>query len=156
MSKTSNVKISQTNLKSLLDERQKEYRSSVNWTNETIERLLLTTIYLIDEISIVKLSHSPSCSDELVLARGCSTKERSQPGDCENHVMETGQEKFCYCTHWLCNSSLSSSRSSWWCLTPAILLSWILNRLSLRALVAHSGQDSGRVFESKTWWSAVS
>ena len=93
---------------------------------------------------------SPSCSDELVLARGCSTKERTQPGECENHVMETGQEKFCYCSHWLCNSSLSSSRSTWWCLTPAILLSWILNRLSLRALVAHSGQDSGRVLETKT------
>ena len=87
-----------------------------------------------------------------MLARGCSTKDRTQPGDCENHVMETGHEKFCYCSHWLCNSSLSSSRSSWWCLTPAILLSWVFNRLSLREtpLVAHSGQDSEKVFETKT------
>ena len=59
-------------------------------------------------------------ADSVVLARGCSTIEQPVPGDCENHRMEVGEEKFCYCNQWLCNSSVSRTGSLW---LPVISLS---------------------------------
>ena len=58
----------------------------------------------------------------MLLARGCSTIESGEePGDCENHMMETGEERFCYCKDWLCNSSVARRGSLWWLSAPSLL-----------------------------------
>ena len=80
-------------------------------------------------------------SDSVVLARGCSTIEEALPGDCENHRMTSGEEKFCYCNQWLCNSSPSLTSSLWllpcWlevaARTVALLISF-LDKLSLSSV----------------------
>ena len=35
-------------------------------------------------------------------------------------MMDTGEETFCYCSQWLCNSSLSRKGSLWWLLSSLV------------------------------------
>ena len=48
-------------------------------------------------------------SEGLVTARGCSTKDKIFHVECENHVMGTKSEKFCYCSYPLCNQATTKS-----------------------------------------------
>ena len=67
-------------------------------------------------------------TDGLVTARGCSTKDKKYHIECENHVMGTSSEKFCYCSYWLCNAA--SLRAADW-FAPTIALATILLHLLL-------------------------
>merc|ERR550517_2287364 len=70
-----------------------------------------------------------------VLTRGCSTKRPVFHVECENHVSGPQRERFCYCSHQLCNSSpsLVTSLSPLSSLLPSLLLFLSLS-LSLTSL----------------------
>jgi len=40
-----------------------------------------------------------------VTGRGCATKDKIFRTECENHAMAGKQERFCYCSYYLCNGS---------------------------------------------------